>query len=148
MPEDYYRKLIVTAATDEWLAHQQARDYVRDIHDEVRQLQDQLRHVSGFLQYLGDKLNIQEAEELPPPPFIGQTPVSRHQLIMDAASTIVGAGGETVSTQAVILELERRQIELGVQQPHAVIGTVLSRSEQFKKVATNTFEFVGRQDAL
>ena len=59
MPEDYYRKLIVTAATDEWLAHQQARDYVRDIHDEVRQLQDQLRHVSGFLQYLGDKLNIQ-----------------------------------------------------------------------------------------
>ena len=44
-----------------------------------------------------------------------------------------------VRVQDVLAELQRRDLDLGVQQPLAVIGTVLSRSEYYQKIARNTF---------
>ena len=68
----------------------------------------------------------------------------RPQVILDAAAAVVEAasGGLVVNVQEVLAELQRRDLNLGVKQPLAVIGTVLSRSEHYDKIARNMFQRV------
>ena len=47
-----------------------------------------------------------------------------------------------ITTTEVRDELRENGFDLGVQQPLAVIGTVLSSADQFRKVARNTFEVI------
>ena len=71
-------------------------------------------------------------------------PTDRPQVILDAATAAVevASGDLIVKVQDVLAELQRRDLNLGVQQPLAVIGTVLSRSENYQKIARNTFQRV------
>ena len=148
--EDYYGKLIPVAAEDEGLACQQARDYMAEIQREMGRLQEQLRHVASMYEYLSRKLNLAEPTEITniafSPASVG-TPVGRHQVIMQTALDLVRSGTPSLSPQRVMEELNQKQVDLGVQQPHAVIGTVLGRSEGFRRVAENKFEYVGRREA-
>ena len=69
----------------------------------------------------------------------------RPQVILDAAAVVEASSGDgdlVVNVQDVLAELQRRDLSLGVQQPLAVIGTVLSRSEYYHKEARNTFRRV------
>ena len=68
----------------------------------------------------------------------------RPQVILDAAAAVLEAtsGGFMVDVQDVLAELQRRDLNLGVQQPLAVIGTVLSRSDYYHKAARNSFRRV------
>ena len=61
----------------------------------------------------------------------------------DASSRGWGSNNDgpcRVTTQEVIERIERQGLTLGVQQPHAVIGTVLANAERFERIARNTFE--------
>ncbi len=66
------------------------------------------------------------------------------KVILDAAAAFLEAasGDLVVNVQDVLAELQLRDLNLGVQQPLAVIGTVLSRSEHYHKVARNSFRRV------
>ncbi len=77
-------------------------------------------------------------------------PGQRSRIILEAANEIVetnrmdvfGPDSGYIRTNEVLEHLKQNGLDLGVQQPLAVIGTVLSRAEGFQKVARNTFEAV------
>ena len=50
---------------------------------------------------------------------------------------------DLVKAGEVLEALRTKGLDLGVQQPLAVIGTVLSNADNFRKVARNTFEYSG-----
>lgn len=68
----------------------------------------------------------------------------RPRLIMEAAEALYRhSGNALVKVQDVLQHLNLKGLDLGVKQPFAVIGTVLASAEEFRKVARNTFEYVG-----
>ena len=68
----------------------------------------------------------------------------RPRLVMESAIAIFRySGNPLVKVQDVLQQLHERGLDLGVKQPFAVIGTVLANAEDFRKVARNTFEYVG-----
>ena len=75
-------------------------------------------------------------------------PSVRPRLIVEAATEVweeqqtgwPGADKDLVKAQRVLDQLRAKGLDLGVQQPLAVIGTVLASASGFKKVARNTFE--------
>ena len=70
--------------------------------------------------------------------------VERPRLIIEAAMSIwedLPVGNDSVKMQDVLQALNGKGLDLGVKQPLAVIGTVLANSNEFRKVARNTFEF-------
>ena len=75
-------------------------------------------------------------------------PSERSRLIVKAATEVwkdqqtgwPGADSDLVKAQRVLDQLRADGLDLGVQQPLAVIGTVLASASGFKKVARNTFE--------
>lgn len=72
--------------------------------------------------------------------------VDRPRVIIEAATAIyqrLPAGNKYVHAQAVLEELVDRGLDLGVQQPFAVVGTVLASADDFRRVARNKFEYVG-----
>ena len=74
------------------------------------------------------------------------SPTERPRLIMDTARELGienKAGDDLVKVQEVLQELRGRGFDLGVQQPLAVIGTVLANADDFRKIARNTFEYIG-----
>ena len=132
---DYYGDLIRVTAKDEGEAHKQSEAYIAEIRQQIRQLQEQLDHVSGLRDYLSKKLNLIS----PTDAARGDRP--RH--ILEAADALVDKGQKTITVRMVLDELASGQIDLGVQQPNAVIATVLGWSESFRRVDTNTFEHEG-----
>ena len=77
-------------------------------------------------------------------------PPDRPQVILDAATAVldVSSEGSAVKVQDVLAELRQRDLDLGVKQPLAVIGTVLSRSEHYRKIARNTFQRIEPEPLL
>ena len=74
----------------------------------------------------------------------------RSRLVVEAAQELyldlvrdpsVDEGSMLIKTQDVLNLLRRRGLDLGVQQPLAVIGTVLSNAHGFRRIARNTFEY-------
>ena len=111
------------------------------ITKEIRGLQGQRITVSALMQHLeasGARSTPQMAL------FESVRGPDRPQVILDAAAAVLEAasGDLVVKVQDVLGELQRRDLDLGVQQPLAVIGTVLSRSEHYDKIARNTFQRV------
>ena len=111
------------------------------ITKEIRGLQGQRITVTALMQHLevsGARSTAQyqmfESVRVP----------DRPQVILDAAAAVLEAtsDGFVVNVQEVLAELQRRDLNLGVKQPLAVIGTVLSRSEHYDKIARNMFQRV------
>ena len=73
----------------------------------------------------------------------------RPRLIAQAAREVwedqqeqwAGPEKDLVKTQDVRAKLQAKDLDLGVQQPLAVIGTVLASADGFTKIARNTFEY-------
>ena len=108
------------------------------IAEEVRSLQVQRTTITALMQHL-------EASGARSTPQMGLVKSlnapDRPQVILDAAEAVLdsSSGMLVVRVQDVLAELQRRDLSLGVQQPLAVIGTVLSRSPYYQKSARNTF---------
>lgn len=147
--EDFVKKI-----TNVWnqqggqAAHDCGEILLRKIADEIRGLQGQRTAITALMQHFeasGARATAQMSI------FENVKPSDRPQVILDAAAAVLGAaaaGDFEVSVQEVLAELQRRDLDLGVQQPLAVIGTVLSRSDHYQKVARNTFQRVEPLPAL
>ncbi len=111
------------------------------ITEEIRGLQGQRITVSALMQHL-EASGARSTPQLAL--FESVRGPDRPQVILDAAAAVLEAasGDLVVNVQDVLAELQRRDLDLGVQQPLAVIGTVLSRSEYYDKVARNSFRRV------
>ena len=75
-------------------------------------------------------------------------PLERPKVIVKAAKQAYrereknpwsATGTAEIKSQNVIDQLRSQGLSLGVQQPLAVIGTVLSSASEFRKIARNTF---------
>ena len=111
------------------------------ITEEIRGLQGQRITVSALMQHLeASGARTTPQYEL----FESVKAPDRPQVILDAAAAVLEAasGDLVVNVADVLAELQRRDLDLGVQQPLAVIGTVLSRSNHYHKVARNSFRRV------
>ena len=111
------------------------------IAEEIRGLQSQRTTITALMQHL----EVSGARTTPQyEMFESVRAPDRPQVILDAAAAVVEAasGGLVVNVQEVLAELQRRDLNLGVKQPLAVIGTVLSRSEHYDKIARNMFQRV------
>ena len=137
----------VKAITEVWneegiqAAYDRGTKYLETIAEEIRGLQGQRITVTALMQHL----EVSGARTTPQyEMFESVRAPDRPQVILDAAAAVVEAasGGLVVNVQEVLAELQRRDLNLGVKQPLAVIGTVLSRSEHYDKIARNMFQRV------
>ena len=138
----------VKEVTDVWnqqgmqAAHDRGQILLRKIAGRMRGLQSQRTAITALMQHLeasGARATDQFSF------FDNVKPSDRPQVILDAAAAVLGtavSGDSVVNVQDVLAELQRRDLDLGVQQPLAVIGTVLSRSEHYNKISRNTFQRV------
>ena len=122
-------------------AYDRGKILLETITAEIRGLQGQRTTITALMQHLEasgarstHQMELIDTVKAP----------DRPQVILDAAAAVleVVSEGFMVDVQDVFAELQRRDLDLGVQQPLAVIGTVLSRSEYYQRVARNTFQRV------
>ena len=134
----------VKEMTDTWNhegiqeAYDRGEMLLERIATEIRSLQSQRTTITALMQHL----EASGARSAPQLPLLESVKASdRPQVILDAAEAVLdsSSGIFVVLVQDVLDELHRREINLGVQQPLAVIGTVLSKSEYYSKTARNTF---------
>jgi len=136
---DYFKELIQLAAQDTSTATVRADEFADEIRDRVRRLHDQLGHIMDMQTYLSDMESETDTgghRDIPR--------LERPIRIKEAAIALVNEGYMTLSSQMVQDHLARSGWRLSVQQPNAVIGTVLARSPEFNRTDTNEFEFVDR----
>lgn len=119
-------------------AYDQGKILLGKIAEEMKGLQGQRTTITALMQHLevsGARSTLQMQL------FESVKPADRPPAILDAAAAVLEAtsGGFVVNVQDVLAELKRRDLRLGVQQPLAVIGTVLSRSEYYNRIARNVF---------
>ena len=108
------------------------------IAEEIKNLQGQRTAITALMQHLEasgaratNQLSLLEEVKAQ----------DRPQVILEAAEAVMDStsGILVVRVHDVLAELDRREVNLGVQQPLAVIGTVLSKSPYYQKSARNTF---------
>ena len=149
---DYVREMMDTWTHEgEQAAHDLGIRLLKEIEDDY----DRLRRQESAINALGSVL-AQHADVIPisdpiePEPGLDAIePSERPRLIIVTAVEVWGAqqtgfGGSErnlVSSQDVLERLKHKGLDLGVQQPLAVVGTVLASAEGFTKVARNTFEY-------
>ena len=125
-------------------AHDRAEECLETISKETGNLQRQKRAITILLQHL-ETAGAEASAPAEPPETV--RPADRPAEILNAAEAVMEAapGNPVVHVQEVLAELRRRDADLGVQQPLAVIGTVLSGSDRYQKVARNKFRQVDPQ---
>ena len=122
-------------------AYDRGKILLEKITEEIRGLQGQRITVTALMQHL----EVSGARTTPQYELFESVKApDRPQVILDAAAAVLEAasGDLVVNVADVLAELQRRDLNLGVQQPLAVIGTVLSRSDYYHKIARNTFQRV------
>ena len=149
---DYIRQLLETWTLEgEQAAYVLASDLLQEIRNDVVRL----RRQESAIQALGAVLREHPAVDTTADPVDSDPdldaiePSERSRVIIEAAdevyrdreaNTWTYTGTTLVKTQEVLEHLRRRGLDLGVQQPLAVIGTVLANAPGFHRVARNTFE--------
>ena len=130
---------------------------LRELEAEQEKLGNQAFAIMALGKYLQDKsgvtpnssdaeseLDVIEAHERP-------------RLIIEAANEVVDSqqddwpstpDSNLVKVQDVLEQLRSKGLDLGVKQPLAVIGTVLTSADDFRKVARNTFEHVPQPNTV
>ncbi len=140
---DYVREMM-----DRWTVEGDQAAYdlgdvlLRQIDAEFDRLRNQAALINALGAYLQDSGMIETSDSTP-----SLEPVEaseRPRVIIEAAQALwrrLPPGNNLIRVQHVLDEMTIAGFDLGVQQPLAVIGTVLARADGFTKVARNTFEY-------
>ena len=155
---DYIKEMLAT-----WTAHGEQGAYVlagqllRDIRNDVIRLQKQESAIQALGAVLREHPDVDTSTDPTPPDpdFDMIEPSERPKIIVEAANDAYWerendnwsrTGDSFIKAQEVLDHIRRRGLDLGVQQPLAVIGTVLSSAEGFHRIARNTFEVLPKTD--
>ena len=68
---------------------------------------------------------------------------ARRQAVLDAASKLVKSGKKTTTAEEVLAALKKSGATPEVARPLTMIGAVLRRSQSWKRVGKNKFEYRG-----
>ena len=142
---DYFGEMLQTLQDeDELKAYNRGGQLLDDINAEVNWLSEQASHISQLAGYLhvkiGDKSTLTILHKV--------AKSERPTKIREAAMSLVGKGMSRFDSARVVTELEYMGFSLGVKQPSAVIGTVLSKSKDFRRIDKNLFHFEGSRERL
>ena len=126
----------VKEMTDAWdkegiqVAYDRGNILLGKIAEEVRRLHGQRTTITALMQHL-EAAGAQHSRQITL--FKSVKAPDRPKAILEAAEAVLDStsGISVVQVQDVLAELDRRHLDLGVKQPLAVIGTVLSRSEYY-----------------
>ena len=148
----YLKELMETWTNHgEQAAYSQVRALLHNIRDDVVRLRKQEEAIQALGQVLRDHPDVDSSTEPADVPD-GLEPIEpseRSRFIVEAAYEIYydnlndnyrGSEPAFIKAQDVHDLLKRRGLDLGVQQPLAVIGTVLSNADGFHRIARNTFQ--------
>lgn len=143
---DYYEELIKAAGSQpHYQVVRHANDAVNAIREELAYWEQQQTLVSQLHQYMLSK----QRQTTQPAHQTGATvttrtisPAQRSGVIQGTARQLAAEGHGTLTSQDITNRLAETGFVLGVQQPNAVIGTVLSSMPEFERVATNVFKYV------
>ena len=151
---DYVREMMDTWSQEgEQAAYDRGAELIHEIEVDISQLKRQEEAIQALGNYLQNHPDVDTSiEPIEPTPGLDTMERSvRPRLIVDAAKGVWNiTPGDQIMVQQVHDELTRRGLDLGVRQPLAVIGTVLSSADGFTRIARNTFEVDSRamQDDL
>ena len=157
---DYLKEMVeVWAHEGEQAAYDLAVHLLQEINRDVTRLKRQ----ESAIRKVGEALREDEAVDVsadPVDPGPGLDPIEpseRPRIILEAAKEAYEdresghwsrTGTGHIKTQEVLDHLRSQGFDLGVQQPLAVIGTVLASAKGFKRIARNTFEVIQDQDPM
>ena len=149
---DYVKAMMSTWATQgEQAAYDLGVELLEKIDVDFERLRAQASAIQALGIYLRDVSDVAIVEPSRAPHLDTVEMSERPRLIVEAALALwqrLPPGNNLIKVQDVLQEMNNLGIDLGVQQPLAVIGTVLARADRFKKVARNTFEYRHPIDGL
>ncbi len=142
---DYVKEMMNTWTMEgEQAAYDLGGELLQEIDAEFDRLKNQLSAITALGTYLQDTANVEASDLNHDPHFDTVETSERPRLIVEAALAVwrrLPPSNELVKVQCVLEELHSQGLDLGVKQPFAVIGTVLSSADRFTKIARNTFEY-------
>ena len=147
MTRDYVREMM-----DQWTAKgdQEAYDVGWGLLSEIEKAIDGLKKQDIAIRALEKHLEGLGVTPRAQAPALDTVALEeRPRLIAEAALKIwhgLPSGYDLIKAQDVQQELRKKGLDLGVKHPLAVIGTVLSNSDEFRRVARNSFEYVGHPE--
>ena len=122
------------------------------IENEHDWLNKQASAIRAFGKYLRDTSRVVEPEPESHPPLQRIDPADRPRSIIRTAYEVwetqqreygaLDREATLIKVQDVFERLTDNGLDLGVQQPLAVIGTVLASADEFTRVERNTFEYI------
>lgn len=119
-------------------------ELLREIETEFDRLRNQASLIDALGAYLRDTAELEIPDSNRPPRLQAGEISERHKLIVEAALALwrrLPPGNNLIRVEQVVQELARQGIKLDVQQPHAVVGTVLARADGFNKISRSVFEY-------
>ena len=137
---DYVKEIVQLAAEDEEAAFNHHGELVLEINQVIRNLEYQREAITSLGTYL--RLKVLGEEEVDPV-MEDIAPGQRSLMIRSRAQCLVQAGEKVITPQQVLDELSKDNLSLGVQQPTAVIGTVLASRREFRRIGENLFQYIG-----
>ena len=129
----------------------------QEIEEECQKLQRHDAAIQAFGVVLRDDPEVDTSVDPadPDPALDTIEAAERPRMIVEAAIEVwtdrkrfgwTESDAHLINAADVIAVLRTKGLDLGVQQPLAVIGTVLSAADGFRKVARNTFERLDPKD--
>lgn len=123
---------------------QRIRNHLSEVHEEINALQREAQIVESLLGYLSEHhLPNHSGEPVRTTASFGVPEGERGQCILEMAQEVVDKGQLVVAPRDVLNKLTDNRLDLGVKYPTTVIGNVLARSPDFRRLARNRFEYVG-----
>ncbi len=149
---DYIREMMEAWTNEgEQAAYLVARDLLQGIRNDVALLQKQESAIQALGMILREHPSVDTSMDPrdSEPGLDTIEPSERSRVILEAAdeayreregSNWTATGKALIKTEEVLKHLREQGLCLGVQNPLAVIGTVLANADGFNRIAKNTFE--------
>lgn len=121
-----------------------------DITRELATLNQELNAIEGLANYMRGKRNelahvkakmrVEEAvvKEM-------ESKRERVDAVINAAFALVNEGISIFGEKDIKRQLDKMNVDLNVSFPFAVIGTILSADDRFKRTGTGLYEYVGEE---
>ena len=142
---DYVKNMMEMLMTEgEQAAYYLGPELLQEIDAEFNRLRNQAEVINAFGIYLRDTGRVEVLDPNSVPRLDTVEMSERPKLIVEAALALwrrLPPGNNLIRVQHVLQELNKQGIDLGVQQPFAVVGTVLARADGFMKISRNTFAY-------
>ena len=138
---DYVDELLKLAAADGKAATARALEIRDEIESTIRALQDQSTVIESVGQYLFEKYG--DPGDTPPPLAVVEESQRSEYIKFAAIDAAKASSRSFINTAEVVAQLARVGMTLDVGQPNAVVGTVLSRLAEFKRLGSNKFKYEG-----